>query len=58
MSRDRGGRSRAREAERRSPIPLRATGIVLTGWVLALLFLAFVVVPFIFASCFPTTPPV
>lgn len=58
MSRDRGGPSRAREAERRSPIPLRATGIVLTGWVLGLLFLAFVVVPFIFASCFPTTPPV
>lgn len=38
-------------------MPLRATGIVLTGWVLALLFLAFVVVPLIFASCFPTTPP-
>lgn len=56
MSRERGGPSRVEEAERRSPIPLRATGIVLTGWVLGLLFLAFVVVPFIFASCFPPTP--
>ncbi len=56
MSRGQDGLSRAGEAEERSPLPLRATGIVLTGWVLGLCFLAFVVVPFVFASCFPTQP--
>lgn len=34
-------------------MPLRATGIVLSAWVIALVFLAFVVVPFLFATCFP-----
>ena len=56
MSRGQGGPFRVEEAEKRSPLPLRATGIVLTGWLLGLVFLALVVVPFIFASCFPTTP--
>ncbi len=54
MSRQRGGPFRVEEAEKHSPMPLRATGIVLTGWVVGLVFLAFVVVPFIFATCFPT----
>ena len=58
VSPDRGGPFRVEEAEKRSPMPLRATGIVLTAWVLGLVFVAFVVVPFSFASCFPTTPPV
>jgi len=57
VTRERGGPFRAEEAEKRSPLPLRATGIVLTAWVLGLVFAALVVVPFIFASCFPTTPP-
>lgn len=57
MSRGRVGPSRAEEAERRSPVPLRATGLVLSAWVLGMLFLAFVVVPLLFASCFPPAPP-
>ena len=57
MSRDRGGPFRVEEAEKRSPMPLRATGIVLTAWVGALVFIAFVIVPLIFATCFPTTAP-
>lgn len=57
MSRDRGGPFRVEEAERRSPIPLRATGLVLTAWVLGMLFMAFVIVPLVFASCFPPPPP-
>ena len=55
MSPEQRGPSRAEDAEMRSPIPLRATGIVLAAWVLALVFAAVVVVPIIFASCFPTT---
>lgn len=55
----RGARVRERdsareEAERRSPLPLRATGIVLTLWVTTLVFAAFVIVPLLFATCFPT----
>lgn len=42
------------EAERRSPLPLRATGIVLTLWVTTLVFAAFVIVPLLFATCYPT----
>ena len=57
MSRDRGGHLGVEEAERRSPLPLRATGIVLLAWVVALVFIAFVIVPLIFATCFPTTAP-
>ena len=57
MSRERGGPFRVEEAEKRSPMPLRATGIVLTAWVGALVFIAFVVGPLIFATCFPTNAP-
>ena len=57
MSRDRGGPFRVEEAEKRSPMPLRAMGIVLTAWVVALVFIAFVIVPLIFASCFPSNAP-
>jgi hypothetical protein len=53
---DRGGPFRAEDAERRSPLPLRATGLVLAGWILALVFGAFVIVPLAFATCLPPTP--
>jgi len=36
------------------PLPPRATGIFLGVWVAALLFIAFVVVPQLFAVCGPT----
>jgi hypothetical protein len=35
------------------PLPLRATGIVLSLWVGILVVLAFVVVPILFATCMP-----
>lgn len=54
VSRERGGPFGVEDAEKRSPMPLRATGIVLMGWVVGLVFIAFVIVPFIFATCFPT----
>lgn len=43
-----------REVERASPLPLRATSIVLALWVGALLLVAFVIVPILFAICGPT----
>jgi len=36
------------------PLPLRATGIVLSLWVGILVILAFVIVPILFATCGPT----
>jgi hypothetical protein len=36
------------------PLPLRATGIVLSLWVGILVLLAFVIVPILFATCGPT----
>ena len=39
-----------------SPLPPLATGIGLGLWIVAMLFLAFVVVPTIFATCFGGTP--
>ncbi len=36
------------------PLPLRATGIVLSLWVGVLVILAFVIVPVLFATCGPT----
>ncbi len=41
-----------------SPLPLRATGIVLGLWMAALLAIAFFVIPALFASCLPTGNPV
>lgn len=41
------------DPEKGSPLPLRATGIVLSVWVIGMVVLAFVVVPLIFATCFP-----
>ena len=41
-----------------SPLPLRATGIVLGIWMAAILAIAFLVVPALFASCLPTGNPV
>lgn len=35
------------------PLPLRATGIVLSLWVFVLVILAVGVVPLLFATCFP-----
>lgn len=42
-----------RDVERASPLPLRATSIVLAVWVGALLLIAFVIVPILFATCGP-----
>jgi hypothetical protein len=39
--------------DRRQPLPLRATAIVLGLWVSGLVILAFVVVPALFATCGP-----
>ncbi|MDP9245920.1 MAG: hypothetical protein M3O64_04630 [Chloroflexota bacterium] len=39
--------------ERRQPLPLRATAIVLSVWVLGLVLVAFVLVPALFATCMP-----
>jgi len=39
-----------------SPLPPLATGIALGLWIALMLFLAFVVVPTIFASCFGGVP--
>jgi len=41
----------AGEAEDRSPLPLRATGIVLGLWISILVVAAFVVVPALFSVC-------
>ncbi len=46
--------------QRSSPLPLRATAIVLSLWITGLVVLAFVVVPMLFATCMPpgtTGPP-
>jgi hypothetical protein len=39
-----------------SPLPPLATGITLGLWIVAMLVLAFVVVPTLFASCLPSAP--
>jgi hypothetical protein len=39
-----------------SPLPPLATGIALGLWITAMLVLAFVVVPTLFASCLGTPP--
>ena len=39
-----------------SPLPLRATSIVLALWITGLVVLAFVVVPALFATCTPWAP--
>lgn len=40
------------EVEKRgSPLPLRATSLVLALWVTALLVVAFVILPALFATC-------
>ena len=41
-----------------SPLPLRATGIVLGLWMAVLITIAFFVVPAVFSSCLPTGNPV
>ncbi len=38
------------------PLPPRATGIVLGIWIAALLLIAFVIVPMLFAVCVPPAP--
>ncbi|HEY8806397.1 MAG TPA: hypothetical protein VIN70_02275 [Candidatus Limnocylindria bacterium] len=47
-----------REVEERSPLPLRATAIVLAMWITGLVLLAFVIVPLVFATCVGPTPGV
>jgi hypothetical protein len=44
------------QSEPGTPLPLRATGIVLALWVAAMIFLALVVVPLLFSTCLPTPP--
>ena len=39
------------------PLPPRATGIVLGLWIAAMLFIAFFVVPMLFATCAPPPAP-
>ena len=41
-----------------SPLPLRATGIVLGMWMAVLITIAFLVVPAVFSSCQRTGNPV
>lgn len=41
------------DPDRGSPLPLRATTIVLGVWVSGLILLAFIVVPILFALCGP-----
>ena len=48
MRRDQGDVDR-----RGSPLPLRATSLVLALWITGLVILAFVVVPALFATCGP-----
>ncbi|MBI2774356.1 MAG: hypothetical protein HYX56_07690 [Chloroflexi bacterium] len=48
------GRSDEEEAQ---PLPPLATGIALGLWIAAMLLLAFVIVPTIFASCLGGSPP-
>jgi hypothetical protein len=40
---------------RGSPLPLRATSIVLALWITGLVILAFVVVPAVFSTCGPAS---
>lgn len=42
------------DPEKGSPLPIRATSIVLGLWIGGLVILAFVVVPMLFALCGPT----
>ena len=46
------------QVDDRSPLPLRATAIVLAMWITGLVLLAFVIVPIVFASCVGPTPGV
>ena len=41
------------DPDRGSPLPLRATTIVLGSWIAGFVILAFVVVPMLFALCGP-----
>ena len=41
------------DPDKGSPLPLRATSIVLGFWISGLVILAFVVVPILFALCGP-----
>jgi len=41
----------------RSPLPPVATGIALGIWLAAMLVLALVIVPMLFATCYPQTGP-
>lgn len=52
MSRS-GGSAPESDPDTGSPLPLRATGIVLSIWSTGMIVVAFVVVPLLFATCFP-----
>ncbi|MDQ6857398.1 MAG: hypothetical protein M3Z65_00200 [Chloroflexota bacterium] len=42
--------------QRKQPLPLRATAIVLSVWVVGLVLVAFVLVPALFATCTAAPP--
>ena len=47
-----------KEGREKAPLPIRATGIFLGLWMAVLLTLAFVIVPAVFSTCYPTGNPV
>lgn len=46
-----------RVAAPKQPLPLRATAIVLSVWVVGLVLIAFVVLPLLFSTCTPPASP-
>lgn len=48
-----GGHDDARPSREEPPLPPRATAIFLGVWMVALILIAFFVVPALFASCVP-----
>ena len=51
-----GGPRTPDDPDKGSPLPLRATGIVLSAWVIGMVFIALFVVPLLFATCFHQPP--
>ena len=48
---------RADQADRGQPLPLRATAIVLSVWVVGLILVAFIALPLLFSTCVPPPAP-
>ncbi len=49
-----GGLRPRDDPEKGSPLPLRATGIVLSVWFVGMVAAALFLVPLLFATCFPS----